>query len=1396
MLVRMYGMQFRTTLQKIDEAEKYLLEHQVVLMDMIAGAAKTSLVHKLFEGNLLDMSPTNSLASEKTEKYGDPCQTLHSYFKNIPREGRFLAEFDENKQIEGKSIFEYVWFIDECFMYSWTDAARDTLVEAKRRGTKLILAGDSRQLGTNENSIEFFESLADCCLECRFSYRAKTTEDLAVFQKLYDAVENKKGVVLSEHFPTAQFKLQDFYDRKEERWLTSSRAHEWELYSLKTEGQTLGLPGVKEDKQPYSAPYVALECFNQHRCYNQLASILTVQRAQGLDLDEPLNVLVHFNVNKKVPAGFESLAYVAGTRNKSVNNTQFVHGWLDPPIAWAPVKDLDRAVLEGKEYKETKTAILVSRFIKAELDKYFRKQDLVGYRDDFYTIGGKLVKLDIETKKPQITLGRVLVGFWSSILFERLMEPVIHKLMDYEPIGYSLVNAGAEVFQIDANKSHYHILAQHQVPLAYSFSEEPIEDGIRLLYIEGKHTERLTYSGLVYDLPGVLDRIAPSKVTEVAWMKFGWTDGSMDLRKLLESDKQKGFKGLPIGQLQNKGIAITEQGSTVWLRKWSGLLLQILISTVYFSRIVTMLDAFGDALVSTNVDAYNFGPVDIHEIIKKTNELLPTVPYKCLNLLVYNKVKEMNANDEKAAEKALNRARVFNRGCHYTSQYALMVSMHESTFVQELAEATTQRAANIYLNLEMETPEEFLKKYGVDRYQELSKGKRVLYAKRYGLPEGIMSNREIKKQNFELYGIVNKQTARMKQEEIESRFFEVATAEELVSKLSDCKLITFDTETYQKYSVEERPDGVVGHLINDAWQDTPFSLSVCDGTNCYVLYGTDEISKMSEYLARTDVIKVAHNAKFDRTMLENVGAPVKGIIYDTMIMARLIDENKRNYVLEELATACINDYPWKAKELAEYKVKHHTTSYKDIPRELMTPYTCGDVWNCYQLYAWCTDKIKAKGLEELVEQERKVENMLYLMSRNGVHVDTKAVKEMLERTNELTEQLQVQLKELAWKDFNPNAHAQKRRLLLKTCPSYPNVAGLTQAGALSTDKNTLATCLSLEPDNEVLKCLTAYSLLSKADGAYLPNFLKFADKNGYMHPTLNSTQARTGRMSVSDPAMQQIPKDIKLANGEVLSLRGFFTPPEGYAVVCCDLDQIEYRLLAINCGSTSLIDKINNGYDIHSATAALLFQQDLDFIMANKEADKEVKHMRSVAKTMNFSIVYGQGLVQLAKNLAGLKAKGTPTEAEFQEAKQLKERYFNSMPEIEQFISRVSQEFVEQKRVRNYFGRYRNKTDKDGAYKATNALIQGEAADYFKSRLVKIYDWIESEDLWDIVKPVMAIHDELMLYIRLDRLDLALTVQELMCDREAFMADLTADCSVSAKSWADKQAYKGGEQYV
>ena len=612
-------------------------------------------------------------------------------------------------------------------------------------------------------------------------------------------------------------------------------------------------------------------------------------------------------------------------------------------------------------------------------------------------------------------------------------------------------------------------------------------------------------------------------------------------------------------------------------------------------------------------------------------------------------------------------------------------------------------------------------------------------------------------------------------------FHVVSSAEELLSKVEPFELlgrrfITFDTETHPHYhSSQVVPENVVRRWVGSGKhanpQDYPFCISICDGKHSYTLYdsvdnGFAEFKKLAPLLEDQTIEKIAHNTKFDMHMTSNAGLKIVGKLHDTVVLAKIIDENRHSYQLRDIA-AGLNGGITKFEYMVDaYKQMAKVSDYRQIPRELLSEYANADVWNCYLEFVKDFMLLEREGLMALYENEMELMIALYAMERYGMKVDTSYEVDLKKDLQELTDNAERAIYDEAGRMFNINSAKQLYEVLLALGVNS-DLIGKTDKGNPKLDKKALADLAETHNVSIVQKILE-YRKYEKLLSTYAEGIYEQRDEADRVHGSINQTEATTGRMSITKPALQTLPKRDK-------RIRKAFIPDSNYNMWFFDLDQVEYRLFAHYAKLPSLLEQIKNGYDVHAATAATLFGLNLDELVRKvHEGDDEATAYRSRAKTLNFALIYGMGNQALANDL----------KVPLTEATDIKARYFSTMPEARVFINTVQQVIKMRGYVRNFYGR-RRRLDPDDCYKAPNALIQGCAADYIKHKIVRIYKYLMYHGLKTHMTNV--VHDEIVFNVHEnEEATLAPTLRWLLSDFETFRCPITAGAESGNPSWGQK----------
>lgn len=615
----------------------------------------------------------------------------------------------------------------------------------------------------------------------------------------------------------------------------------------------------------------------------------------------------------------------------------------------------------------------------------------------------------------------------------------------------------------------------------------------------------------------------------------------------------------------------------------------------------------------------------------------------------------------------------------------------------------------------------------------------------------------------------------------QANFFVVNTAEEMLERVKpfefmDRKFITFDTETSARFkSSQLLPRGVVRRWVGTGKsatpQDYPFCISICDGVNSYTLYDNvennfAELKKLAPLLEDPSVEKIAHNSKYDMHMLSNAGCKIIGKIHDTVVLTKLTDENRKSYQLRDLAARYEGGIVKYEYMVDAYKQMNKVTNYEQIPRELLSEYANADVWNCFLAFTNEYPRLIVDELEDLYNNEMELMIVLYAMERYGMKIDSSYEAPLKQDLQTLCDEAEQAIYDEAGAMFNINSTKQLYEVLMRLGVDR-QLIGQTDKGNPKLDKDALATLAEVH-NVSIVKKILEYRKYDKLLTTYAVGIYEQRDAEDRVHGSINQTEATTGRMSITKPALQTLPKKDK-------SIRRAFMPDENCTLWFMDLDQVEYRLFAHYAKIPSLLEQIANGYDVHTATAATLFGRNMEELTKLvHEGDDEATALRSRAKTLNFALLYGMGNQALANDL----------KVSLTEATDIKAKYFSTMPEAQVLISTVQQVIKMRGYIKNYFGR-RRRLDPDDCYKAPNALIQGCAADYIKHKIVGMYKYLAYHNLKTHMTNI--VHDEVVINFNNAELEHVPVLRWLLSDFKTFRCPITAGAEYGAPSWGQKK---------
>ena len=612
-------------------------------------------------------------------------------------------------------------------------------------------------------------------------------------------------------------------------------------------------------------------------------------------------------------------------------------------------------------------------------------------------------------------------------------------------------------------------------------------------------------------------------------------------------------------------------------------------------------------------------------------------------------------------------------------------------------------------------------------------------------------------------------------------FFVIEDPEELVKcvepfEFESRRFITFDTETHPHYlSSQMLPASVVRRWVGSGKsatpQDYPFCISICDGKNSYTIFDSvdndfKKFKKLSTLFEDSSIEKIAHNVKFDMHMLANVGMRIVGRLHDTVVLTKLTDENRRSFQLRDIAASYDKGIIMYEYMVDNYKTTHKVKDYRHIPKELLAEYANADVWNCYQAFINEYPRLHVDDLVPLYDNEMELTVVLYAMERYGMKIDEAYQMPLKQSLQEMCDTAERAIYEEAGGVFNVNSGKQLYEVLMRLGVDS-TLIGKTEKGNPKLDKDALARLADVHNVSIVQKILE-YRKYDKLLTTYADGIYSQRDAENRVHGSINQTEATTGRMSITKPALQTLPKKNK-------SIRKAFVPDDNCTLWFMDLDQIEYRLFAHYAKADNLLDAIAHGYDVHAATAATLYHKDLhDFVSLVASGDEEASNLRSKAKTVNFALLYGVGISHLSEML-----KCSETEASHMRA-----QYFASLPEAQTFIGTVQQVIKMRGYVRNFYGR-RRRLDANDCYKAPNALIQGCAADYIKHKIVDMYKYLNYNGLKTHMTNI--VHDEVVINFSDDETEHIPVLRWLLSDFETFRCPITAGAEYGSPSWGEKE---------
>ena len=539
--------------------------------------------------------------------------------------------------------------------------------------------------------------------------------------------------------------------------------------------------------------------------------------------------------------------------------------------------------------------------------------------------------------------------------------------------------------------------------------------------------------------------------------------------------------------------------------------------------------------------------------------------------------------------------------------------------------------------------------------------------------------------------------------------------QELFQKLITKQILSLDTET-------TGTDPICAELVG-------ISLSFEENQAFYIPVppsfekAKEIVNTFKPLFENENIIKVGQNIKYDLLVLENYGVTLKGKMFDTMI-AHYVLQPELRHGMDYLAEIYLKYETIKIEQLIGPKGKNQK-NMRDLSPSDVYKYACEDADVTLKLKNVLEKELEANGVKELFEEiEMPLMPVLAYMERNGVRIDTEALKETSRHFTARMNQIEEEVHRLAGMSFNIASPKQVGEVLFDRLKIVEK-AKKTKSGQYVTSEEVLE---SLKGKHEIVGKILEHRGLKKLLGTYvdaLPQLIN--PKTGKIHTSFNQTVTATGRLSSSNPNLQNIP----VRNEDGKEIRKAFIPDDGCEFFSADYSQIELRIMAHLSEDPHMIEAFREGQDIHAATAAKIYKEPLE---------KVTREQRSKAKTANFGIIYGISVFGLAERL----------NVDRKEAKALIDGYFENYPHVKEYMDESIRNAREKGYIETIFKRKRYLPDINShnavvrgyaERNAINAPIQGSAADIIKVAMIRIYRRFMEEGIRS--KMILQVHDEL-----------------------------------------------------
>ncbi|MBW2411778.1 MAG: DNA polymerase I [Deltaproteobacteria bacterium] len=563
----------------------------------------------------------------------------------------------------------------------------------------------------------------------------------------------------------------------------------------------------------------------------------------------------------------------------------------------------------------------------------------------------------------------------------------------------------------------------------------------------------------------------------------------------------------------------------------------------------------------------------------------------------------------------------------------------------------------------------------------------------------------------------------------------------LIARLKSAKLIALDTETTSTNPMQAR-------LVGLSFAIQPHEAFYIPCGHHYLgvpdqLKLTEVLNLLKPVLENLDIKKVGQNIKYDWMVLARNGIHLGGVNFDTMLASYLLNPSKRAHNLDQIALDFLGHKTITYAEVAGKGKK--ALSFSEVPLEKAVPYACEDADITLMAHDVLAPMLSEIGLSKLMDEvEMPLVPVLMRMEMRGTGIDVERLRELSLSFEKQLDALEGSIYALADEEFNINSSQQLGRILFEKL-QLPVQKKTKKKTGYSTDVDVLTTLAEM---HELPAFVLQHRTLSKLKSTYTDALIELVHpETGRIHTSYNQTVTATGRLSSSDPNLQNIP--IRTQEGR--EIRSAFIPRKGWHMLSADYSQVELRILAHYSDDKILIQSFLDDEDIHSRTACEVFRISPDMI---------TDELRRQAKAINFGIIYGMSAFGLSKQL----------EISQKMAKTYIDNYFSRYQGVKQFLDETITRAHETKQTSTFLGRIRllpdiassnNIVRKAAERTAINTPIQGSAADLIKLAMIEVDRSFSERKLQAAM--LLTVHDELVCEVPPDELEtVSRLVKEIM----------------------------------